>query len=99
MTFSISPISCIPLIRFFFIDIYHNLLYWVVSVDGKWGLAADFGQHLAVCGHGLNQILSKSVLHNKNTSKLSVKSFSFVAGSDAPLNQAWRYYITGILFL
>jgi hypothetical protein len=64
MTARIQPISVIPLIRFFFIDIYHNLLYWAVSVDGKWGLAADFGQHLAVCGHSLGQILH----HWANTS-------------------------------
>ena len=40
-------------------------------------LAAHAVQHLAVLGHGLNQILSKSVLHNINTSKIESEKFEF----------------------
>ena len=59
-------------------------------------LAAHAVQILAVCRHGLDQILSKSVLHNKNTSKIKGEKFKILtAGSDAPLNQAWGYYSTG----
>ena len=53
------PISVIPLIRFFFIDIYNNLqivsdtCYKIIIFK----LAADLGQHLAVSSHGLGQIL------------------------------------------
>ena len=39
--------------------------------------AADAVQHLAVSGHGLDQILSKSVLHNKNTPKIECEKFQF----------------------
>ena len=38
-------------------------------------LAAHAVQHFAVLGHGLNQILSKSVLHNINTSKIECVKF------------------------
>ena len=58
-------------------------------------LAADLVQHLAVLGHGLNQILGNNVLHNKIPPKLSVKCSVFLAGSDVPLNQAWGYYSIG----
>ena len=50
--------------------------------------AADDIQHLAVSRHGLNQILSKSVLHNKNTSIIECEKFCFYhRGSDVPLNR------------
>ena len=45
-------------------------------------LAAHAVQHLAVLGHGLNQILSKSVLHNINTSKIECVKFE-ICGSGA----------------
>ena len=38
-------------------------------------LAAHAVQNLAVLGHGLNQILSKSVLHNMFTSKIECVKF------------------------
>ena len=38
-------------------------------------LAAQAAEHLAVVLHGLNQILSKSVLHNINTSKIESEKF------------------------
>ena len=38
-------------------------------------LAAHAVQQFAVLGHGLNQILSKSVLHNINTSKIECVMF------------------------
>jgi len=40
-------------------------------------LAAHAAEHLAVLGHGLNQILSKSVLHNMFTSKIESEKFVF----------------------
>ena len=40
-------------------------------------LAAHAVQQFAVLGHGLNQILSKSVLHNINTSKIESEKFVF----------------------
>ena len=44
----------------------------------KWFfLAAHAVQHLAVVFHGLNQILSKNVLHNINTSKIECVKFVF----------------------
>ena len=40
-------------------------------------LATDAVQHLAICGHGLNQILNDNILHNKNTSKIECEKFCF----------------------
>ena len=44
-------------------------------MENGFQLAAHAAQHLAVLGHGLNQILSKSVLHNINTSKIESEKF------------------------
>ena len=46
--------------------------------------SADAGSHFADVLHSLDNIL----LHNKIPPELSVKSFVFLAGSVAPLNQA-----------
>ena len=45
-------------------------------------LAAHAAEYLAVVLHGLNQILSKSVLHNINTSKIECVKFE-ICGSGA----------------
>lgn len=56
-------------------------------------LAAHTVQQLAVLGHGLNQILSKSVLHNINTSKIGSEKFVvYDLGAANRSPQAWRYY-------
>ena len=63
------------LVRFFMIFIVKlpPKFEWERSLKS----AANAVQHLAVSGHGLNQILSKSVLHNKNTSIIECEKFCF----------------------
>ena len=60
-------------------------------------LAADAVQHLAVVLHGLNQILSKSVLHNINTSKIECIKFE-ICGSGAMCCSTKRGGIIAPLF-
>ena len=60
-------------------------------------LAAHAAEHLAVLGHGLNQILSKSVLHNINTSKIECVKFE-ICDSGAMCGSTKRGGIIAPLF-
>ena len=110
MQADISPIFCIAFTMFFFIDIIllPPKIECVMLL-----LAAHAVQHFAVLGHGLNQILSKSVLHNINTSKIAWVMFEIWllgamcrstkrGGIIAPLfwfRKAWNWLVIGRFWL
>jgi len=72
----ISPMVCIPRIRFFFIDILIYLQKMSVNWFSQSG--AEAVQKLAVLGHGLGQILRKIVLHKKFPPQLSLLFFLYI---------------------
>ena len=74
MQADISPIFCMAFTIVFFIDIINILLY---LSEKCFSISSQAAEHLAVVLHGLNQLLSKSVLHNINTSKIECVKFVF----------------------
>ena len=66
---SISPYADMDLTRFFSTIFFIIALPPKVSVKDSCRSAADAVEHLAVIGHGLNQVLQHNVLHNSITSK------------------------------